>query len=95
MKVSGVWIDEVWPDREPTTEKVEFEPRVMGALLCSRSAFERGGTTVHAAPLERWRSPHGDMVYPRMTSLCGVRGGGESAGPVTCGRCLAILGGTK
>ena len=91
MRVSGVWIDEVWPDREPTTEKVEFEPRLMGALLASRQAFKRGSITVHASPLERWRGVHGDLVYPRMTSLCGVRGGGETAGPVTCGRCLRIM----
>lgn len=90
-----MWIDEVWPDRVPTEEKVEFKPRVMGALLASRSAFERGSTTVHASPLVRWRSAHGDLVYPRMTALCGVRGGGESAGPVTCGRCLRTLGGKK
>lgn len=62
-------------------------------MLCSRLAFERGSTTVHASPLMRWRSAHGDLVYPRMVSLCGVRGGGEAVGLVTCGRCLRILEG--
>lgn len=89
--MSGFWVDELWPDREPAPVLVEFEPRRIGFLHASLAAIGRGSDVVHASPLMRQRTPHGDFVYPRLTSLCGVKGWGEATGPVTCRRCLRTL----
>lgn len=89
--ICGMWIDEVWSDRESSNDAVEFEPRLIGRLSAPLSAVRRGASTTHAAPLMRSRMFFGDFVYPRLTSLCGVKGWGEAFGPVTCRRCLRIM----
>jgi hypothetical protein len=68
---------------------------MIGFLLPSLSALDRGSRVVHAAPLRTWWvEQHGfQMTYPEFTALCGVEGWGETKGPVTCKRCLRSLRG--
>ena len=71
----------------PTGSGEPIELDEIGYLSAPLSAVERGSNTVHAAPL--LQHPWGK--YPRLTSVCGVRGWGEAGGPVTCKRCLRAL----
>jgi hypothetical protein len=77
------------------------DPPRLGRLLPSIRQVDRGAPTLHASWLLRQpitiTPTNGDSytyqhVYPSLTSVCGVRGWGEGVGPVSCRRCLRIIG---